>query len=361
MKNLSVRSIDIMKKTKDTVISQLSDATKEALLNAIDKFGATHVSISLPMDTQAVMVANGTTPSSRSISAETQDWCTRIHAHGMNVIHRGTLCGAEAIWGASFYDGGVSIGTSASAPTDASNTLAGKYYQFLWNNVSGTNITDGDIFSPLPEGTTHAFDGHYFWPAGSQANFIEVYRVFHQLTDNFAASSGKSLSFMSHNNYSEVNSGWIPGGMFSNETWVGYDYYGQSMGGKYNHPQHYIDDLVRIYQTSGNGQGIKQFQGEWGAINGNALPSQGNIHDRWHYLIRFYKQYRDTVVANNILSGFNYWGGWEGQNTSLLWLDGSTFRLNGDGRILANFYIGNGGMERVPVDAGGTTTHNYYF
>lgn len=351
-----------MKKTKDTVTSQLGTTEKTNLIACLATLGITHIAISVPMDTQAVMVANGTTPSPNTMSAETQEWCDLIHAAGLKVIHRGTFCGAENIWNAPYYDGSVTTGTEASASTDGSTTLCGKFYQYLYTNVGTGHVVDGDIFAPVPEGTTHAFDGHYFWTAGSQANYVDVYAKFHAMVTTFGTAAGKSLLFMSHNNYSELASGWIPGSLFSDAAAAGADYYGQYQGTLYNDVSHYISDWNTIY----SGKGVVTQWGEWGDLP-NSLTTVANLsyENRLDYLRRFYKGIRDSLVDTGKMNFFNYWGGWEGQNTSLLYKTGSgassQYYLNARGKILQAFFTNQGGIVRSPVITAGTTADTYTF
>lgn len=358
MKNLTYKTIDIMKKTKDTVNSQLTSAQKDSLLAAIAQTGATHVAISIPMDIQATFIAAGTTPSPRTISAETQDWCDKIHNNGMKVLHRGTLLGAEAIWGAAYYDGSVATGTAASSSTDGATTLCGKYYQYLYTNVGIAHVQTGDVFAPIPEGTTHAFDGHYFWTAGSQANYADVFAKFHTITTTFGTASGTTLAFMSHNNFSELRSGWMPASLPTDQGYTGFDYYGRYQGSTSYSIANYVTDLNAVYAAYTH----PMYQGEWGAIAGESLPAFPSHEGRMHYRIQFYKTYRDTYVDTSKMAGYSEWGGWEGQNTSILYLDSSSnFQLNSEGKILAAFFKNQTGMLRVPLITAGTTTDTYRF
>jgi hypothetical protein len=361
MKNLTYKAVDVMKKTKDTVTSQLTTAEKQNLVACLATTGITHIAISIPMDVQSVFTDAGTTPSPRTISGETQDWCDVIHAAGLKVIHRGTFCACENIWNVPFADGSVSTGSAASAASDGNTTWCGKFYNYLNTNVGPTHVENGDIFAPIPEGTTHAFDGHHFWTDGSQANYVDVFAKLHDVLDSFATANSKTLVFMSHNNYSEVRSGWIPGELFTDEGWAGFDYYGQYQGSGTNSVSSYITDLAAVYTAKSQ----PMYQGEWGDIAGEAIPNFSKIEDRLHYLIQFYKNYRDSLVDTNKLLGFTYWGGWEGQNTSIVYKTGSgassQYFLNARGKILQAFFKNQGGMVRVPVVTAGNSHHTYTF
>lgn len=350
-----------MKKTKDLVNNQLTTAEKTALIACIKTMGVTHISIAIPMDSQAVFLANGTTPSPRTISAETQDWCDVIHTTGLKVVHRGTFSGVENIWNAAFYDGSVSTGTSSSASSDGDTTLCGKYYNYLYTNIGINHVSSGDIFAPIPEGTTHAFDGHYFWTAGSQANYADVYAQFKTITADFATVAGKTLLFAQHNNFSEVASGWIPQSLFNDVGSAGADYYGQNRGTAFNSPDDYVTDFSTVFTN----RGVVTQQGEWGDLSGAITAGISTIEERMRYLLNFYKDYQSGLVDNNKMNYFNYWGGWEGQNTSLLIKTGSgassVYTLNARGKILQAFFKNSNGMVRSPVITAGTTDDTYTF
>jgi hypothetical protein len=372
MFNLTYKSVDVMKKTKDSLTGQLTTIEKQDLVARIATMGVTHIAISVVMDDNSVITGNSTTPSPRTVEAETQDWCDVIHAQQsiygqpLNVIHRGAFCGIESIFNFA-YDTGTGVGTASSAATDGNTTWCGRYYRYLTNHV-GSHVLTGDIFAPIPEGSTHAFDGHFFT---NQANYTALFPYLHTITTTYATAQGVTLTFMSHNNFSEVASGWIAGSIFSDQSLVGADYYGQRQGALFNRPQDYVTDWQQMYlgkdsaTGGGNNAGaFNQFQGEWGDLP-NALPSRAELTiESWlSTLIQFYKGYRDHLITpNGHLVGFNYWGGWEGQNTSLLYKDtNGKYQLNARGKVLAAFYSSQGGMIRTPVVTQGTSGDTYAF
>lgn len=370
MFNLTYKSIDVMKKSKDTLTSQLSTAEKTALVAAIKQTGCTHIAISVPLDDNSVWVSAGSTPSPRTVEAETMDWCDVIHAAGLKVMHRGSFGGIENIFNVA-YDTGTSMGNAASSATDGNSTWCGRYYRYLTLHV-GTHVQSGDIFAPIPEGTTHAFDGHWF--ASSQSAYMSLFTDLHTITNTYATAQSVTLTFMSHNNFSEIASGYMFGSVFSGQNMVGADYYGQRQGSKFVKPADYVTDWQQLYlgkDSNGGGAnnagGVQQFQGEWGDLP-TAAPASAEVSvEEWSsFLIQFYKGYRDSLISpNGHMVGFNYWGGWEGQNTSLLWKTGSgassQYFLNFRGKIIAAFFKSQGGMVRSPVVTAGTSADTYSF
>ncbi len=354
---LTYKGVDVMKKTKDIITAQLTTAEKTALIATLATTGATHIAISHPMDIQSQLVAFGSTPSPRTISAEIQDWCDVIHAQlsitgvPLKVLHRGTLCGAEAIWGAGYIDGGLALGTSATAIADGTNSLCGRFYLYINTNVGAAHVINGDIFAPIPEGTTHAFDGHYFWPAGTQANYVLAYSGMHDTMTAWATTNSKTIVFMTHDNFSELASGWMPAGRFSDQNLVGADYYGARQGATKVTVADYIYDWQQLYLGkdsngggSNNAGGYPQFWGEWGDLPSAMPANTTDTEAAWTaYLTAFYAGLNANLVyPKGNMIGFNYWGGWELQNTSIVTKTGSgassVYTLNFRGNLLKNFF-----------------------
>lgn len=349
-----------MKLSKDTVNGQKSYVQKQSIVRAIRSTGATMVAISVPLDTNAQMIAVGTTPGPQTIEKETQDWCDVIHAAGMNVLHRGTFSGTEAIWGFPYYIFGsgdqLNTGTGTSAPTDGENTFCGRILRYITTNVGQTHWIDGDLFAPIPEATSHAFDGNNWWdPAASTTNYAAAFAEFKATSDAQFTAWAISVKFQSHNNYSEVRSGWIPNSVFTEQGIAGVDYYGGYVSASNVQVQDYIDDIIWVYTN----KGVPVFWSEWGDLP-NALPANVlTIDQRLNWLIQFYFRISQYCVDTGKLVGFNYWGGWDAQNTSIMLIDGtSNYQPNARGKILAQYYSNQAnlpsGLIRAPIVSGST-------
>lgn len=338
MRKLYIKGVDVMKLSKDTVAGQLATSAKQQLMLCLSALGATHVAISVPMDTDAQMADYGNTPSPRTISGETRDWIDVIHNAGMKVMHRGTFSGTENIYSFPYNKYGtvsaIAIGTTSGAAAAGETSWNGKIYRYINSTVGEDRWLDGDVFSPIPEATSHAFDGNQFWVStDSTNNYASAFNTFKATADGLFSSYGVEVPFVTFHNYSEVASGWIPQWFFTNQGYVGFDYYGQAQGAGLNSVANYLTDLNAI---SAKGT---LFQGEWGDIAGEALPTPTTINERLGYLSAFYTMLRDNFVNNQKMVGFNYWGGWSGQNTSLLYANSAgNLDLNARGKMLSNFY-----------------------
>ncbi len=384
MKNLTYKSVDVMKKSKDTLTGQLSTAEKISLVKTLATLGITHIAISVPMDDNSVFTDAGTTPSPKTVEYETMEWCDIIHAQDsvygekLKVIHRGTFAAIENIFSVAFDDAATPPGDAASASTDGNDSWCGKYYGYLHNHV-GDHVLDGDIFAPIPEGTTHAFDGHMFVDnsgSGTIANYAQLFADLHTITDAYATEKGVLLVFMSHNNFSELTSGWIPESLLTDQGVAGFDYYGQRQGSAAVNPEDYLYDLQQLGQGkdsngggANNAGGFPQMWGEWGEFPSAVTTLGESNQTEWEaWLTAFYKTIRDNLVTPNGgatgLIGFNYWGGWEGQNTSLLKKTGSgpkaVYSLNFRGTLLREFFL-NDGAFRAPKIMSGSSADTYAY
>ena len=87
MNNLTVRSIDIMKWTKDTRKSQIPDSQKAEIIKVLAaNFNLTHIAIAPFLNKESDYL----TPSIPDDQwVHTKKWVDLIHARGLNVIFRG--------------------------------------------------------------------------------------------------------------------------------------------------------------------------------------------------------------------------------------------------------------------------------
>lgn len=384
MFNLIYKGISVMKKQRESSNNQPTLAEKQNLIARLATAGVTHIEFTMLANDNADLISHGFTPSPKTIEAETQEWYDVVHAQPnvygpsvyggyLKVIDRCVFANQEGIVGWS-VDTGTPIGTAASAPTDGNSTWLGRVYNYYKNHVTFTRLQTGDLMCPTPEITGPAFGTWWTNQSGAKTYCAEVKK----LVDNLNSQLGITMAYVSNPNFSEVSSGFWDGYPAQGNV-VCFDYYGNWNGVSPVTPAGYIADLNSIYagqSLSGYGistGGIRQFHMEWGDLSGSiqlgglsqrtgdnfVTGSTPGIEVWLQYLIRFYKAYKDNLVDTNKLLGFSYWGGWEGQNTSLLWKTGSgassQYFLNSRGQILAAFFKGNG-INRIPVQTTGSYT-----
>lgn len=366
-----------MKKTRESSTSQIGIAEKRNLVACLANMGFTHIEITMYGETNANLISEGFTPSPLSIEAETQQWYDVIHAQPnryggyMKVYDRTVFCGIEGISGFA-YDTATPIGTASSASTDGESTWCGRYYRYLRTNVGASHIETGDIQCPIPEITGQAFGGNFFTDQAGAKSCVSHFRT---IANAFYAENGKTCVFLNNPNFSEVTSGWWDGA-YSENGIVCYDYYGGARGTGKVHPGDYAYEINQVYAgtspTAGYGIGtadLPQFIGEWGdlsnsiSINGtrsgdNFATGSTNLYEWVDYWRRYLNTMTDLVDAGKVI-GYNYWGGWEDQNTSILDKSGSgassQYFPNWRGQMLSHYLL-NGRMARNPIINNGTYT-----
>lgn len=308
MDTLLYKGVDIMKFTKDTINNQPSEAMIRTIVQNIKKdVHPTHIAISVPM--------NETIPNSSPLSA----WefvrmiCYVIHSEGLKVLHRGTFCEIEGIWGFT-----KAVGANRK-PTEYYLNEMTRYI-----NSNGMIFAHGDIWAPFPERTENIWsDSTSFLPHAPniQQNYRQFFLDVKQRSDQtFTALNKQVVTGMTANNWSEVNSGWLPQEMYTDAGVVSFDHYG------INHtPQEMQEHLNHTYRF-----GIPMFHQEWSDYwnGGMSMP------ERLNYLRSMYDVF--TQFANEgKLIGFNYWGGWPGTGESILNPD---LTVNEYGKLLGEYY-----------------------
>lgn len=382
---LTYKGFSVMKKTRESSNAQIGLVEKQNLVACLAAMGATHIEITMLAQANADLISHGFTPSPLSIEAETQEWYDVIHAQAnvygnsvfggrLKVYDRAVFPGIEGILGYS-YDTGTPVGTAASSATDGETTWCGRYRRYLVSNVTAAKMKTGDIQCPVPEITAQAFGGNFFT---SQSGAITFVQQAHLIATEIYASVGKTCVFLNNPNFSETASGWWGGGAYSDTGIVCYDYYGGYNGTSLVTPAGYSRDVDEVYagrnpETGGfiPTAGYPQFFGEWGDLSGSILLAKGvrtgdnfvvgttQLEDWMHYWVQFLKMLKVQADAGKVI-GFNYWGGWENQNTSVLYKTGSgagsQYFPNWRGQMLANYFKGNIVTPRPPQITAGTFT-----
>jgi len=323
-----LRSVDVMKYTKDVMAHQLSDEQIDNLVVTLKTLNINCIALSIPMDSSADYPANNK-PSPRDAYVLTGKWADTVHQHGLHVIWRGTWSGIEGISGFARRVGAnrFPAGTAASAATDGSSTWLGKTYQYIVGHPEF--FVPGDVWAPLPERTENIFqDGTSFLPYsrdGINVTYTNFFNDLKTVSETAFAKIGKAvITGMTTNNYTEVKSGWLPQSFFEAQGITVIDYYGD------NHtPEEMDKDIRQMYAMHKKPLFLQEWSDYW---NGGLSEA-----DRTDYLKRIYAVMQ-KLIDDGVLVGFNYWGGWSDTAESVLTQDGSGFHLNYRGRILQNFF-----------------------
>lgn len=326
----SLKSVDVMKYTKDVMTAQPSDAQILSVVQSIKSSGANAVAVSIPMDPTSDYPASSK-PAPRTAEAFTQAWADAIHSAGMHIIWRGTFNGIEGLYGFP-----AMTGTSRVDPS----VWTSKIHDYIVQHPS--YFADGDVWAPLPERTQGIFsDSTSFLPAGTngvQAEFAQFFDNVKSSSDSAFAQIGKNVTTgMTANNASEAMSGWLPKSISDSAGYVAVDYYGTT-----HTPQEMDHDLRAMAASAGK----PVFLEEWGDYwNAGMDPTA-----RAAYLASMYAEMQ-TLEKDGVLAGVNYWGGWDNNAEGVLSksADGSSFSLNSRGDALKSFFSGNAALTAQPV------------
>lgn len=367
------RVIDVMKQTKDTVTSQLTTAEKQNLVACLKTANTTHVSISIPLATNAEFIAVGRTPSPRTIEDEWLDWANVIHAQGLGVLFRPAIpaieqqdVGNNGLYGMPLRVGAnrMAAGTLASVLAGDYNSLVGKTYQWIVANPGCFNDTgpNPDIWAVAPERNESKGIYTLYQDSGSpvphsapgvQQNFVDLFKNFHLVAQAAFASIGKPnvITGDSALNYHDVRNGWMPQGFFDNAGRTTVDYYGNYNGGGFS-AEKYVTDMEAIYNLHGKRIAWQ----EYGPIETFGQPMATRAAILRTLLDLIYSR----LVITGKLEEFNLWGGWSGQNTSILNKTGSgagsVYTLNELGLEVKRFYDKITTVTPVPTISSFTAT-----
>lgn len=327
-----LKSVDVMKFTKDTLTNQPSDATIQGIVKTLtSNIHPTHIAISTPLDATADYPA-GSTPSPRTAEAFTQTWADSIHANGARVLWRGTWSGIEGIYNfpARVGTNRFPTGTFASAPTDGNTTWLGKTYAYIVNHP--TYFADGDIWAALPERTEGIFqDATSFLPyngAGIQANYANFFIDLQKVSAAAFGVIGKRVQTgWTAQNFSEVKSGWLPSSLYDAAGIIVVDHYGIT------HTATEMESDLRAISTRQNKQVFLQ---EWGDYWNAGLDAT----TRKAYLQSMYAVFQ-KLSNEGILAGFNYWGGWDNNAEGILTATNGVYTINDRGSLLSQFFGAN--------------------
>lgn len=312
MKNLTYKSIDGMKLQKDNCTSQPTDATIAKIVASYKLLNVNYVAMSVPMNFPDYALR----------------WCNAIHNAGLGVIFRSTWNEIEGLYGAT-----KQVGTNR--PPDTINYWINKTKTFITSNPG--LFKDGDLWAPLPERTENIFqDSTSFLPGPLPDNYAVFFNGLVDASVQAFTQLGIAVKCgFTANNWTEVNSGWIPQSLFDKAGITAVDHYGST---------HTTDEMYNDLKAVYTKHGKKVFEQEWGNYwNGGSVADAQAMFDVF-----------TRLNDEGILVGFNYWGGWPGgQGEGVLNAD---YSLNAKGNLLASYYAGDSTTTTSTTSSSTTTS-----
>lgn len=334
--------------SKDTLRSAKSEETIDAYIQALaEQLSVTHIAVSGILNSQAEATAESVSSFSLEPAAYVKRFADPIHENNKKVLFRMTDAYFEGIYDFPKWDGDDRY--PAGDPDDVIDNIdrdnwLGRIYNWIINNP--TVFADGDLWGIFPEATGHGIftDATSFLPhdgAGIQTNYANFF--INMVTVSKAAFTviGKNVRCgFSGQNWSEINSGWLPGSVHSAQGTgrVLFSHYG-TQGNDYSDTE-MSSNLGSTYTTYAK----PMFHMEWGDY-WSTDPGYGysrNQTDHETYLMSMYDVWQSFIDDGKLL-GFNYWrslGGAEAiMNQSGDDTDPDTYTLNYAGDVLENYFF----------------------
>jgi hypothetical protein len=271
-----VKSIDVMKYSKDVVCNPPSGSTIDTMNSQVASSGANFVAISTPYDN----------PACGSSVRLTNEWISSARDRGLQIWHRHMGLAFEGIYN-----------TPKVKNLDA---YTQQIVDYVKNNPD--QFRDGDIFTPTPEPDSAGINGVTYCPTTCQFASADEYNSWIQFTQfrvkEAFASIGKKVAvgYYGHSGFivwGENNPDWQGKSFLTQQTVdamdgiIAMDTYPETYGGNM------IDSLNGAHKKWPN---AKLMIGEWGTITpGTTEEKQKRIIDAL------------TASQREYVIGFNYW------------------------------------------------------
>ena len=322
----TVKSIDIMSRTKDTMRGQLSTGNMATICNNIAQLGATHIAVACPLDEPADY------PDPKPTAGYLTNWVAAIRNAGLKVFFRNMWINFEAIYDAPkktpTSDPAIALGAAATVLNGTDTT---SYLYKTWNYIKthGSLFAAGDIWGPSPEPESQGI-------GAGQSDMFSSYAVMGQwlvdnktvaddaFTNTLGYSAGQIITGMTSINGGTVqldqinDTYWSQIGRCSIDHYIGYPVYSS--------------DLETIYANAG----VDLYINEWGPTAGYG----GSLNDGFR-ADDINKMYR-LFSSKSYIKGVNYWQAVSGSDAKENILDHSTYALKQSARVIESFYRDTG-------------------
>jgi len=219
----------------------------------------------------------------------------------------------------------------------------GRVYNYIVNNTA--LFADGDLWAPFPEATGHGIfnDNTSFLPhsGGIQTNFANFFIDLKTVSEAAFAVIGKNvICGMSAQNWSEINSGWIPSSLHTAYNLLICDHYGTD--GEGHTPTQMKADLRAIKNTYNKTVFLQEWGDYWSTDSGRTNPARNQTQHE-AYLDSMYTAFQE-LIDEGTLTGFQYWRATGAHEAVMADADagaGYDFRMLYEGEKLRTFFRNN--------------------
>lgn len=160
MKHLTIKSIDVMQLTKDSMLDQIDAADITLIINNIAKFSPTHIAISIPMNSEEDYVAGGS--ALNPVVGYLETWVEAIRDANLSVYWRPTFIefekgdssGLQGLYNTtrltptSEETRAIGVAADVLDESDTDSYLA-RMYQFIQDHEDLFAL--GDVWAPFPQ------------------------------------------------------------------------------------------------------------------------------------------------------------------------------------------------------------------
>jgi len=308
-----------MKLTKDVVNNQTSDTLFQNVINLVkNNFpGVTHVSIAVPINSDAQFTGYGNKPSPRTPEAFTDFLLDTIHAAGFNAIIRSTDCYGEGIYNFPFQ------------PNTAEYWINEAVSHLITHKA---HLKDGDIAAYFPEfeGESNGFGRNV---TDSWSNF---YTGLISAVNTWSTQNGIKITSHTTINESEAPSGWYSQIDVQAQGGFVVDYYPDA---NITDSATWIANLATMINNLNNKYGTKSYPIFLQEIADTRNPNDGSTQAaNPQMLADAFTQILYPALKMGILNGLNLWNLFDTPQEGILMIDGDSVTLNPKGLALAKAF-----------------------
>lgn len=292
MPTWSVKAIDVMHLSKDTMRGQLTQTQINTVVNNLAKFNVTHVALSCPLDEAEDYVDPAPT------AGYLEMWVEAIRTAKLKVWYRQTWLDFEGL-----YDTirATPTGTPArplgiaASVLDGSDTTSYLYKTWDYIKTHGSLFEEGDIWAPFPEpenqgvgsGTSDMFSSH------------DVLGQFLVDLKSISDDAFETHLLFRHNQIltgmTSINGGTVETNQVGSSYWT---QIGRIAIDHYIPIDNYSSSLDTISTNSG---GVDMYIGEWGTTGGSGEPETDA--ERAENIQTVFT----TFASKSYLKGVSYW------------------------------------------------------
>lgn len=327
--NWTIKSIDIMSRTKDTMRGQVSQANMATICTNLASLGATHIAIACPLDEDADY------PNPQPTAGYQDNWIAAIRAAGMNVFHRGAWLEFEGI-----YDEpqATPTGTPSKALGVSATVLNGtdtsSYLYKTWNYIKthASRFQAGDIWGPCPEPESQGIG------AGEEDMFSSYTVMGQWLVDHKTVADDAFENTLGYDEgdiitgMTSINGGTVQEDQINDTYWT---QIGRCSIDHYVNINRYASDLVAIQANAE----VDLYINEIGPTAGFG----GTLADwlRSDYISSLYA----AASGNENVKGVNYWQAVSGQDAFENIMNHTTFTLYDSSKVIEKYYKNTGRVK----------------